>query len=118
MSFERKALGKKGEDFSSEYLEKNGYKIIVRNFSNRRGEIDIIAIENDTLIFVEVRTVSTPLIDPEETITAEKRKRIRRTAEYFLLKNPEFADQDLRFDLCAVEMKREMPVLRHLKNIF
>ena len=55
-SFQRQLLGKQGEDFAATYLAKHGFHIIARNFKARYGELDIIALEGKTLVFVEVKT--------------------------------------------------------------
>ena len=79
-------LGKKAEDYASRFLLQNGYKIIDRNFRSRFGEIDIIALKDDVLVFVEVKARwSTKFGLPEEAVTPQKLWKIGRTGEYYSL---------------------------------
>ena len=84
-----KAEGRQGEDSAVEYLEKKGYQIIKTNFIfGKLGEIDIIAKDNDVLVFVEVRKRNN--LDygtPEESMTNAKRHKIKRVAEAYLYVN-------------------------------
>lgn len=82
-------LGVYGENLACYYLQQKGYKIAARNFRcHRYGEIDIIAIKNDAISFVEVKTRSSAAYgSPLEAVTPEKRARIYRTAEYYLQLN-------------------------------
>src|ERR671938_808011 len=71
-------LGTRGENLACQFLKKNGYKILYRNFKGRTGgEIDVVCRQRDTLVFVEVKTrTSEDFGRPIETITSEQRKRI------------------------------------------
>lgn len=95
-------LGKLGEDFALEYLKQNKFRIQEKGFRFYRGEIDIIAIERDTLVFVEVKTrYLSDRITPEEAITSKKQQQIRRIAHaYVSIKNLE--NQKCRFDVLAL----------------
>lgn len=78
-------LGKFGEDTACRYLIKNGYKILIRNFRCRLGEIDIIAQKEGVLCFIEVKTrISQKYGKPAEAVTINKQKRIYRCAEYYM----------------------------------
>lgn len=80
----RISLGKKGEDLAASYLKDRGFEILQRNFHSRFGEIDLVAIEDDTLVFVEVKTrVSDKFGLPEEAITSSKLKTIAKVGEYY-----------------------------------
>ncbi len=99
---QNKPFGKKGEDIALEILVKNGYKIIDRNFSSRFGEIDIVALDGPTLVFVEVKTrQSTKFGLPQEAVTPQKIYRIKKTAEYYSLIHPELPKR-LRIDVVAI----------------
>ena len=75
-----KDLGTLGEEFAAKYLKKQGMKIIAKNRRFKRGEIDIIAIDGEWLVFVEVRTrTSETFIRPEESIRHHKRRLSWRT---------------------------------------
>ena len=112
-------LGKLGESLAAKYLQKCGYSIIERNFRVRYGEIDIIAQEGDTLIFVEVKTrISTKFGLPEEAITVKKLHEIIKTAHmYTLLHHMQSMAQ--RVDAVAIQMNEKYTVqdIRHIENI-
>lgn len=77
-------VGKHGEDLAAEYLTKHGYKIIDRNFRIRGGEIDIVAIEKNTLVIVEVKTRTSHRFGlPEESINTYKLKFLERAAIFY-----------------------------------
>jgi len=95
-------LGRTGEDIACEHLRKKGYEIVERGFRLFRGEIDIVARDGDTLVFVEVKTRADESHGrPEESVTPGKQRQIRRIAQAYLVKNP-CADVDCRFDVVAI----------------
>jgi len=104
-------LGKVGEDFSAKYLEKQGYKIIDRNYKIRTAEIDIIAEKDNTIIFVEVKTRSNIRHGfPVEAVNLRKQKRIIEGASVFLF--------NCRFDVIEVYSVGDELELRHIENAF
>lgn len=116
-------VGVKGEGIATTYLEKNQYKILERNYRTRRGEIDIIALEEDplatsqVLVFVEVKARKELSFGaPEEAITTQKMERIRRAAEVYLLKN-DLEDVDCRFDVIGIVITPEGYTLEHEKDV-
>lgn len=97
----RAALGRWGEDYTANYLVKNGYVILERNWHCRFGEIDLIAQKGEILAFVEVKTRRLgSLTTPEEAITAAKRHKLYLSAECYLQSCPETLQP--RFDVAAV----------------
>lgn len=94
-------LGKKAEDLAAEYLIKNGYKILVRNFRYRKAEIDIISEKDNLIIITEVKARSTDFfILPQEAVTKGKIKSIVMAANHFM---EEFnKNQEVRFDIISV----------------
>ncbi len=116
----RRRKGRKGEEFAVEYLKKNGYKIVDRNFRWRGGEIDIIAEKKKTLVFVEVRSFSTDTmgINPLETIGTFKIQKLIKTAEFFIESHPEFLNYDLRFDAIGVKFNKSGVKIDHIENAF
>ena len=81
----RKNCGDIGENFAADLLTNAGYKIIERNYRTKAGEIDIIAIRNGALQFIEVKTTSGDQYGyPSEAVTATKQLRIKRAAEQYL----------------------------------
>lgn len=99
----KKQLGKLGEDLVERHLKKRGYKILERNFQCKQGEIDIVAQEKDTLVFVEVKTrTSEDFGPPELAVTPWKIRKIKKTGHFYKLVHPELPEA-LRIDVVAVE---------------
>ena len=110
--------GKIGEDIAMEYLIKNGYEILGQNYYYNHGEIDIVAKEGKTLVFVEVKSRrSKKFGEPEESVTPKKQELLRRTAEgYVIAKN--IGEIDCRFDVVTVMMNNGKTECRILKDCF
>ena len=115
-------LGAAGEDFVQSWLERQEYMVIERNWRTRTGEIDIIAQKDDTLIFVEVKTLPhTPLEDLDIIVGKRKQERICKTAKYFLLTHRKYNKMHIRFDVIVLPFdprKAEHTEPVHLKNAF
>lgn len=107
-----------GEDKACAYLKNNGYEIIQRNFRNRQGEIDIIALKDEYLVFIEVKSLPNGTID---TLSAElnsiKQKKIIKTAKIFLQKYREYSNRYIRFDVLAIDVPVLDPV-HHIVDAF
>jgi putative endonuclease len=102
MSKERIDLGKKGENASVEFLKRQGYKIIERNYRCSLGEIDVIAKDKDVLCFVEVKTRKTETYGlPEEAVDWHKQRKLTKVALTYV-KEKKIYKQDLRFDVVSV----------------
>ena len=110
------SLGKNGEEIAKTHLEKNGYKILEMNKRySKLCEIDIIALEKDTLVFVEVKTRKTDICGhPLEAITKTKYNHIKQGLYIYLQENPQY--KKYRIDAISVLIKPEVKV-EHLKNI-
>ena len=94
--------GNKGEELVCERLVQRGMKILDRNVTERFAELDIVAWDVDTLVFVEVRTRRDDLLGhPAETVTEKKQQKIRRAAEAFLVKR-KIAPCPVRFDVATI----------------
>jgi len=116
----RISLGKKGEEIAVNFLQKQGYKILERNFKKRYGEIDIVALDGNSLVFIEVKTrFSEEYGSPEESVTSWKLRQIAKTGEFYKLLHPEFPDL-LRIDVVAVELtsQGEVKEIRLIKNAY
>jgi putative endonuclease len=101
--FGGKALGREGETKAAEALEKKGMQILARNFRSRTGEIDIIAREAETIVFVEVKTwTHYGFEDLRLGINEKKQRRIIETAKYFLLEHREYNGMGVRFDVVFI----------------
>lgn len=95
-------IGAIAENFAADFLSKKGYKIVGRNFRSRFGEIDIIALHDSLLVFVEVKARwSLKFGLPEEAVTAQKIWKITKTAEYYSLMHPNLP-QSLRIEVVAL----------------
>jgi putative endonuclease len=100
-------VGKLGEKLAADLLKKRGYKIIETNYRCPRGEIDIIARHNKSLVFIEVRSkTSLEFGTPEESITAVKRERIRTAARHYLQTHEGLPEQ-WQIDVVAIELTPE-----------
>ncbi|MBR6127581.1 YraN family protein [bacterium] len=110
------SLGKNGEEIAQKHLEKKGYKILETNkrFS-RYSEIDIIALDKDTLVFVEVKTRKTDVCGhPLEAITKTKYQHIKQGLFMYLKDNPQY--KKYRIDAVSVLLKPEIKI-EHLRNV-
>ncbi len=107
-------IGRKNEKKAAEYLKSLGFEILKTNYSTRYGEIDIIAKQDKTVVFVEVRSRKNLSYGyPEESINEAKINRIKKTAEIFLLDFQE-SFEDVRFDLISVINQS----IRHIQDAF
>ena len=103
-----------GENIAVEYLKKQGYVILERNYSVKVGEIDIIAKDKDTIVFVEVKSrENTKFGRPIESITPQKVHHIIRTAQWYLSAKRKH-NSPCRFDVVEV-LRGEVT---HVKNAF
>lgn len=97
-----KILGAFGENMACEYLSECGYRVIERNFSCKTGEIDIIAVQGDSIVFIEVKTRSSEEYGlPSEAVSRAKQGRIVKTALYYLQSKKLF-DYMCRFDVIEI----------------
>ncbi|QTQ11464.1 YraN family protein [Treponema parvum] len=111
-------LGKNGEDRAALYLEQHGFTILDRNWRARSGEIDIIALKEETIVFVEVKTLPSGVISTlEHELNRRKQKRITETAKRFLAINRKYNNRFIRFDVIVVDMPGFPPVY-HMENAF
>jgi len=96
-------LGARAEEAAHRFLEAQGLVPWTRNYRCGAGEIDLIMLDGETLVFAEVRYRERPdPVDPAVTVTRAKRKRIARTAAHFLQRQPRFRDHAVRFDVLSV----------------
>lgn len=97
--------GDRGEKQALKHLERTGgHRCVARNFHARRGEVDLITLEGEVLVFVEVRARSaTGHGRPEETVDRRKRTRLIHAAQAFLAKHPDHAARTCRFDVVALD---------------
>ncbi len=119
MGNSRKKLGNWGESLAQTHLQAKGYRIVTQNWRCPQGEMDLIAQEEDTLVFVEVKTRrGRDLGTPEEAITHHKARKLITIAQTYLAQQ-ELGDIPWRIDLVAVELDKQGKLLRceHRPNI-
>ncbi|MFO7975523.1 MAG: YraN family protein [Candidatus Hydrogenedentota bacterium] len=114
-----RTFGQRGEDLAARFLRRHGYKILGRNVSFGRYELDIIAQKGDTVAFVEVKTRrNSEMVDPEENVGYEKQRRIRRAA-YQYIDARDDPNLYYRFDIIAVVIPEAgKPDIRHIPDAF
>lgn len=118
---QKSELGRDGEDFAAEYLKRKGYKVIERNKREKWGELDVVSMAPDkTLVFVEVKTMKSGTLKPEDQMSGAKMKKFRRTAEVYAGSHEELVNDEKgwRLDLVALEKNNDETFLvRHYENI-
>jgi len=112
-------LGERGERAAARYLKRRGYKLIARGHRLFPGEIDLVAIDRGTLVFVEVKTRrSADAGHPAEAVTADKQRRLTRLAVTFL-KRHGLLEHPARFDVLAITWPHgRRPTIEHFQNAF
>lgn len=114
----RDALGPRGENMAARYLRNLGYKIIVRNFRCELGEIDIVAKDGKTLVFVEVKTRAYDDPTPEEQVNDVKRHQLTKAAKLYLSRYG-IPQPPARFDVVAIVWPQgREPQIRHTTHAF
>ncbi|WP_298365102.1 YraN family protein [uncultured Lutibacter sp.] len=110
-------LGEKGEQLAVEFLQKNNYKILERNWRFKKAEVDIIAIKNDILIAVEVKTrTSNYFGNPQDFVNQKKiQLLVEALNEYVVSKD---LDVEVRFDIIAIIENKNTSKIEHLEDAF
>ena len=117
MAYNKKVLGKIGEDLACMYLENINYTIVYRNFRCKQGEIDIIARDNNELVFIEVKTRTNKRYGkPVEAVTNVKQKHIKIATEYYLYKK-HIKNEYIRLDVIEVYIDERHYKINHIKQI-
>ncbi len=118
--FPPKSLGERGEDFAARYLKRLGYHIVGRQVDLRVGELDIVAVDGRTVVFVEVKTrTSTAAGSPAEAVDDERQLRMTRAALAYL-KSHGLLEYSARFDVVALIWPEgaRTPTVEHIQNAF
>jgi|SRR3954469_3781246 putative endonuclease len=116
----KKSLGQRGEDAAARFLKRQGLRIIERGYDSPLGEIDIIAVDDRTIVFVEVKTrTSNDAGGPTEAIDSNKQRRMTQSALAYL-KSKRLLQNAARFDVVAVTwpVGAREPAIEHYKNAF
>ena len=115
----QKRIGNQGEQIAAVYLESKGYRILEQNYNTRFGEIDLVAQEGDSLVFVEVKArTSTTFGLPEASVTPAKLEKIENAILLWLHDHPDYED-DWRIDVIAILLKKDTSVedIQHFINV-
>jgi len=101
--------GKKGEDLAALWFAEKGYIILHTNWRHKNLEVDIIAIKNDTLHFIEVKTITTLKFgNPEDKVSEKKIRNLINASEEYLFQNPQW--HRIQFDVLSITMVKNLPV--------
>jgi len=118
MTFERIDFGKRGEDLACVTLEERGYEIVARRYRLPGGEIDIVARDGETLVFVEVKArASHEFGSAAEAVTPSKQLRLTRLATEYLMRH-HLHDRPCRFDVVAIHFDTGTPEIEVFQNAF
>jgi len=110
-------LGKKGEALTEEYLIRNGYQILAKNWRYLKAEIDITAQKEGVLAIVEVKTRSSiDITSPEEAVNKKKIKLLVAAANEYVIQHD--LDVEVRFDIVSIHKKGDKYNLNHIKDAF
>lgn len=110
-------LGEKGEKFAVEYLLKNDYKILEKNYRYLKAEVDVIAQKGSTLVGVEVKTRSSDYFgDPQDFITPKKIKLLVSAIDYYVVQRD--LDVEVRFDIIAILHQNNKFTMEHFEDAF
>jgi len=114
----RKVLGADGERAAEEFLRKRRYRIIERNYRCRAGEVDLVALDGNTVVFVEVKTRTGPGFgSPLDAVDLRKQGQVSRAAQYFLAKH-QLHDRAARFDVVGVWWEHGRAMCELVRNAF
>ena len=112
------AMGDRGENLAARYLRNRGYKIISRNFRCEGGEIDIVARDGKTIVFVEVKTRSYDDPAPEDQVDATKQHQLTKAGKVYLSRYG-YPQPPARFDVVAIVWPQgRQPIIRHTPHAF
>jgi putative endonuclease len=118
MTLRRVALGKTGEDLACAELERRGYAILARRYRCRAGELDIVARDGRTIVFVEVKSrAGWGFGDGAEAVTMTKQRRIAHMAIDYLTRH-HLDDRPCRFDVVSVRVGQDAPLIEIFSNAF
>src|SRR4030067_726854 len=118
MGIEKKELCKKGEELALRFLKKKGYRLIEKNYLCKMGEMDIIAKEKDTLVFIEVKTrTSTEFGPPQLAVNPRKQRQLSKVALNYL-NEKRLKDVKARFDVVAILLRQKGEEIELIRDAF
>lgn len=110
-------LGKKGEQLAVQFLVKKNWKILHTNWRFGKDEIDIIALQEDTVSFIEVKTRHNSFFgEPHQFVSIAKQKRIIKAAQYYIEK--EQIEHEVRFDIIGIILNKNEQKIEHIEDAF
>ncbi|MCC6476414.1 YraN family protein [bacterium] len=113
-----RARGRKGEELALHELAKKGYRVLEKNWRCRMGEIDLICMDNGTLVIVEVKSAGRASdFRPQDRVNLRKRNKLNALARAYLRSKPELR-VPFRFDIVTVVWDGESPKIEHFRNAF
>ena len=111
-------LGDRGENVAAKHLRTLGYRILIRNFECKFGEVDIIARDGKNLVFVEVKTRKDTDSEPDAQVNSHKQRQVTKCAEFYLTRYSNIQPA-VRFDVISVLWPRNPePIIRHIIDAF
>ena len=117
MKTEKQLIGQKGEDLAAEFYRQHNYVILDRNWKCYHLEVDLIAINEEYLVFCEVKTRSCTVFgEPEAFVTPQKQKNLIRAANLYLTRKN--ISKEVRFDIISIILCGEEYRVHHIPNAF
>ena len=114
----KKEIGNEGENKALEFLLRNGYELLHKNWRTRFGEIDIIVKKDNLIVFVEVKSLPKGNLDYlSKVLNKDKQERIIKTSKRFLLNNRQYSNSYIRYDVIVIDMPG-MSEVYHIENAF
>ena len=112
-----KSFGHKGEDIAVDFLKQKGYRILKRNYTTPLGEADIVAKDNNTIVFVEVKARSSDAFgQPFEAVNHRKQEKLKKIALYYLKNNK--IELPVRFDIVSIISRDGKAEVNHIPEAF
>lgn len=121
MPHDKQKKGSYGEELAVKFLTEKGYEIIEQNYRYGHGEVDIIAMDKDELVFVEVKYRNNLEYGaPEYAVTKSKQKQVRKISELYIIeKGDKIEFENARIDVIAIlDLPNKQPDINHIKNAF
>lgn len=113
----KQEIGKLGENLATKYLEQQGYKVIERNFECKQGEIDIVAIDKNEIVFIEVKTrTNLKYGKPIDAVDKNKQKHLTKAVRYYLYSR-HLENEFVRIDVIEVYLYNNKYRINHIKQI-
>jgi putative endonuclease len=110
-------LGPEGEDIAVKYLQAKGFKIVYRNYKTPIGEADIVAGDQGTTVFVEVKTRSSERFgEPFEAVNIRKREKLKKIALYYQIQQG--TETSIRFDVISIKSMENNCIVEHIVDAF